>query len=151
MKHMVSGPSRLPAFLLAVGLASLLTAAIGAFAWVASSSDFNWTMGGGHMGRTMGGGGRNSSGDAARQGALAETITIENFAYAPGNLQIPVGGKVTWINRDSAPHSATDSGGAWDTGVLAKGESKTVTFGSRGTFDYYCSVHPNMKARLAVQ
>jgi len=129
MKHMVSGPSRLPAFLLAVGLASLLTAAIGA----------------------MGGGGRNSSGDAARQGALAETITIENFAYAPGNLQIPVGGKVTWINRDSAPHSATDSGDAWDTGVLAKGESKTVTFGSRGTFDYYCSVHPNMKARLAVQ
>lgn len=151
MKHMMAEPRRLPAFLLAVVLASLLTAWIGAFAWMASSSGFSWTMGGGHMGGMMGGGGRNSSGDAPRQGALAETITIENFAYAPGNLQIPVGGKVTWSNRDSAPHSASDSGGAWDTGVLAKGESKTVTFGSRGTFDYYCSVHPNMKARLAVQ
>ena len=60
-------------------------------------------MDGGHMGGMMGGGGRNSSGDAPRQGTLAETITIENFAYAPGNLQLPVGGKVTWTNRDPAP------------------------------------------------
>ena len=151
MKHMMAGPTRLPAFLLAVVLASLLTAGIGAFAWMASSSGFSWTMGSGHMGGMMGGGGRNSSGDAPRQGTLAETITIENFAYAPGNLQLPVGGKVTWTNRDSAPHSATDSGGTWDTGVLAKGGSKTVTFGTRGTFDYYCSVYPSMKARLVVQ
>ena len=147
MKHMVPGPTRLPAFLLAVVLASLLTVGVGAFAWMASSSGFGWTMGGGHMG----GGGRNSSGDAARQGSLAETVTIENFAYAPGNLQLPVGGKVTWTNCDPAPHSATDSGGTWDTGVLAKGGSKTLTFGTRGTFDYYCSVHPSMKARLVVQ
>lgn len=150
MNNMTSGPTRVPAFLLAVVLASLLTAGVGAFAWMASSG-FNWTMGGGHMGGMMGGGGSNSSGDAVRQGTLAETVTIQNFAFAPGNLQIPVGGKVTWVNRDSAPHSATDSGGAWDTGVLAQGASKTLTFGTKGTFDYYCSVHPSMKARLVVQ
>jgi plastocyanin len=62
-----------------------------------------------------------------------------------------VGGKLTWTNRDSAPHSATDTGGTWDTGVLAKDESATLTFASAGTFDYFCSLHPDMKARLVVQ
>jgi plastocyanin len=78
-------------------------------------------------------------------------IAIENFAYSPGNLEIAVGAKVTWTNRDRAPHSATDSGGAWDTGVLGEGKSATRTFASAGTFEYFCSVHPNMKARLVVQ
>jgi plastocyanin len=99
----------------------------------------------------MGGGGRDSSGEAVRQGGAAEVIIIEDFAYAPGNLQVPVGGKLTWTNRDSAPHSATDTGGTWDTGVLAQGESATLTFASAGTFDYFCSLHPEMKARLVVQ
>ena len=102
------------------------------------------------MGRMMGGG-RNSSGDPLQQGSAEEAIIIEDFAYSPGNLHVPVGARVTWTNRDSAPHSATDAGGTWDTGVLAKGKSATLTFEGAGTFDYYCSVHPSMKARVVVQ
>ena len=150
MNHGVSGPPRLLSLLFAVGLIGLL-GMMGTFAWMASS----WDMGGmtnrGHMGGMMGGGGRDSSSEAERQGSAAEVITIEDFAYAPGNLRIPVGAKLTWTNRDSAPHSATDTGGTWDTGVLAKDESATLTFASAGTFDYFCSLHPDMKARVVVQ
>ena len=128
--------------LFATVLIGLLTMTTGAFVWMATS----WAAGG-----MMGGGGRNSSGDAARQGSAAEAITIQDFAYSPGNLQLPVGVTVTWTNRDTAPHSATDSGRTWDTGVLSRGKSKTLTFEAAGTFDYFCSVHPSMKARLVVQ
>ena len=151
MNRAVKGPSRLVLLLLAFALVGLLTMTTGAFVWMGSSWDVGGTMGGGHMGGMMGGGGRNSSADSIRQGGAVETITIQDFQYSPGNLQLPVGGKVTWTNRDSAPHSATDVGGAWDTGVFGKGKSATVTFGATGTFDYFCSVHPNMKARLVVQ
>ncbi|MBA4180572.1 MAG: hypothetical protein C0506_08300 [Anaerolinea sp.] len=151
MNHAVSGPSKPLALLLGFGLIGLLAITIGSFAWMASSWDASGMMGGGHMGGMMGGGGRNASGDAARQGTAAETIAIEDFAYSPGNLQIPVGGTVTWTNRDSAPHSATDTGRAWDTGVLGRGKSATLTFPTAGTFDYFCTIHPNMKARLVVQ
>lgn len=102
-----------------------------------------------HMSQMMGGG-RDSSGDTATQGSALVTIDIEDFAYSPGNLQVPVGASVTWINRDSAPHSATDEDGSWDTGLLQQGERATLVFDSPGTFEYYCTLHPNMKARLVV-
>jgi plastocyanin len=134
----------------AVGLIGLL-GMMGTFSvWMASSWDMGGMMDGG-MGGMMGGGGRNSTGDPSQQGSAEQTIVIENFAFAPGNLQVPIGAKVTWTNRDSAPHSATARDGTWDTGVLANGKSATLVFGSPGTFDYYCTVHPSMKARLVVQ
>ena len=143
------GQKRLLAMLLAVGLIGLVVVMAGIGTWMASS----WPMGGwgsDHMSRMMGGG-RNSSGEPARKGGATETVVIQDYAYSPGNIQVPVGAKVTWTNRDSAPHSATAKDGSWDTGVLAKGESATRTFDRPGTFDYYCSIHPNMEAWLAVR
>jgi plastocyanin len=151
MNHGVSGPPRLLSLLFVVGLIGLL-GMMGTFSvWMAPSWDVGGMMDGGHMGGMMGGGGRNSSGQPAQQGAANETIIIENFAYSPGNLQVPVGARVTWTNRDGAPHSATDAGGSWDTGVLAKGKSATLTFDTAGTFNYFCTIHPSMKARVVVQ
>ena len=136
--------------LFVVGIIGLVST-MGALLWAGGSSwDWGGMMGGGHM-SGMTGGGRNSSGDASQQGGAVETIMIEDFAYSPGNLQVPLGARVTWTNRDSAPHSATDTVAAWDTGVFGKGKSATLTFERAGTFDYFCSVHPNMKARLVVR
>ncbi len=150
MNDGVSGPPRLLSLVFAVGLIGLL-GMIGTFAWMASSWDMGGAMDRGHMGGMMGGGGRNTAGDPVQQGSAAQPIAIEDFAYSPGNIQVPVGARVTWNNRDSVPHSATDAGGTWDTGVLAEGKSATLTFDTAGTFDYFCTIHPNMKARLVVQ
>jgi len=149
MNNTAPEPLRLLSLLFAVGLIGLV-GMMGTFVWVASSWDMGGMMGSDHMGRMMGGG-RNSSGGPSQQGSATETIVIEDYAYSPGNLQVPVGARVTWTNRDSAPHSATAKAGSWDTGILAKGASATLAFPSAGTFDYYCSIHPNMKSRLVVQ
>lgn len=143
-------PPEVRLLLFAVALFTLI-AAIGSFALMASSWDMGGMMRSDHMGRMMSGGGRNSSGDPSRQGSSAETVIVEDSSYSPGNLQVPVGATVTWVNRDSAPHSATDARGAWDTGLLVTGQDAKITFGSSGTFDYYCTVHPNMRARLVVR
>src|SRR5680860_1132712 len=41
------------------------------------------------------------SGDAAR----SEKVEIVDFAYEPDPVTVEEGGKVTWINRDSDPHT----------------------------------------------
>lgn len=139
--------SRIAGVLLAVGLAGLLAGMVGMGLLAAAAWPSGW--GSDHMGRMMGSG-RDSSGDPARQGSLVESVDIEDYAYSPGNLRVPVGASVTWTNLDSASHSATDLNGAWDTGLLAQGELVTLVFDTPGTFQYFCTLHPAMKSRLVV-
>jgi plastocyanin len=115
---------------------------------VMMSAMSGWGWGG--MGR-MHGGGRNTSNDAVVVGALTETIDISDFTFSPGNLEVPAGATVTWTNRDSAVHNAVDRGGEWRTENLSRGESDSIAFENPGDYDYYCSIHPSMKARLTVR
>ncbi len=78
-------------------------------------------------------------------------VTIQGFAFSPATITVKVGDSITWENSDSAPHSATADDGNFDTGRFGQGESKTVTFDKAGTFNYHCSVHPNMKATVVVE
>jgi plastocyanin len=79
------------------------------------------------------------------------TVEISGFDFVPRDLSVPAGAAVTWVNRDGAPHDATDIGGAWATPLLQRGQPATLPFDEPGRFDYYCSVHPNMKATLTVR
>lgn len=83
--------------------------------------------------------------------AVGNAVTIQNFSFSPSTITIHPGDSITWTNMDSAPHSATADDGSFDTGVLQKGQSKTLKFSSMGTFTYHCSVHPSMKAKVVVQ
>jgi plastocyanin/uncharacterized membrane protein len=84
-------------------------------------------------------------------GGNLETVTIDDFAFSPGNLRVPVGATVTWTNRDSVPHDATSRDGSWETETLSRDEDDSVTFTEAGVYDYYCTIHPSMKARLSVE
>lgn len=99
----------------------------------------------------MHGRGRNTASDPVVQGGSTASVRIEDFAFRPGNLEVPVGASVTWANEDSAPHDATAKNGDWKTERLSEGESDTLTFDAAGAYDYYCSIHPSMKARLIVR
>jgi len=79
------------------------------------------------------------------------SITIQNFAFSPATITVPVGTTVTWTNVDSAPHTATADNGTFDTGRLQQGQSGSYTFAKAGTYTYYCAVHPMMKATIVVQ
>lgn len=95
-------------------------------------------------------GGHDSSNAPMTVGGMTNTVDIKSMDYKPGNLQVPAGAAITFVNHDSVPHSATARDGSWDTGLLKKSESKTLTFDKPGTYAYYCTLHPAMKARIEV-
>ena len=88
---------------------------------------------------------------ATAANAADHIVTIKGFAFAPANLTIEAGDSVTFVNEDSAPHTATDKAGAFDTGRMSSGQQSTLTFGGAGTFDYFCEIHPNMTAQIIVE
>lgn len=71
------------------------------------------------------------------------TINIVDFQFNPGTITVPVGTRVTWINRSTAsvPHTTTSSNGTWDSGILNPGGQFSRTFSTAGTFNYHCNVH----------
>jgi len=77
-------------------------------------------------------------------------VEIADFAYDPDPVTIEEGGKVIWINRDSAPHTATAEDGSFDTGTLEEGKLKSETFKEPGTYAYVCSIHPQMHGTVEV-
>ena len=64
------------------------------------------------------------------------------------------GTTVTFTNVGDLPHTATATGatdGKWDTGALAKGDTKTVTCGELGNYYYICTPHPWMYGQVIVE
>jgi plastocyanin len=86
------------------------------------------------------------SGEAPR----AAKVEIADFAYDPDPVTVQAGGKVIWLNQDSAPHTATAEDGSFDTGTLEEGKLKSETFKRAGTYDYICQIHPDMHGVVEV-
>jgi plastocyanin len=86
------------------------------------------------------------SGDAVR----SAEVEIEDFSYRPDPVTIEEGGKVIWKNRDSVPHTATAADGSFDTGTIEEDKIKSETFKEPGTYEYVCSIHPQMHGTVEV-
>jgi plastocyanin len=80
----------------------------------------------------------------------SEKVQIVEFTYEPDPVVVQVGGKVTWQNEDTAPHTATADDGSFDTGIVEKGKLGSATFKEPGTFTYFCEVHPTMHGTVEV-
>lgn len=74
----------------------------------------------------------------------AASVTIENFAFSPAAVKLLPGGKVTWTNKDTSPHTATDIGGTFDSGNLNTDQTFEFTFSTPGTYTYHCTIHSMM-------
>lgn len=72
-------------------------------------------------------------------------------SYNPATLVVRVGQKVTWVNTDTQDHTATADNGAFDTGVLSSGETKSWTPTKPGTYAYGCYIHPQVRGVIVVQ
>ena len=71
------------------------------------------------------------------------------LAYSPNPATVTAGQTVSWVNRDSVPHTAT--GSSFNTGTLAPGAtSAPITMGTLGSFAYHCEFHPTMTGTLNV-
>ncbi|OBZ19627.1 hypothetical protein A8L34_07035 [Bacillus sp. FJAT-27264] len=76
---------------------------------------------------------------------------MSNFSFSTPKLEIHSGDTVTFINRDEIKHSATADDHSFDTGLLGKDESKSVTFAKAGEYGYHCIPHPGMQATIVVK
>jgi 3',5'-cyclic-AMP phosphodiesterase len=78
-------------------------------------------------------------------------VHVENFSFAPQSLAIPVGTTVTWINRDDVPHNVVSTEQRFKSPVLDTDERFSHRFDERGTYNYFCSIHPKMTGRAVVE
>jgi plastocyanin len=81
---------------------------------------------------------------------------IEDICYIPSNIVVEKGKSVTWLNEDSSFHSVTsgfypEPSGLFDSGHLDPYESYTLSFDEYGVYDYFCTLHPWMKAQVIVE
>src|SRR3989338_7074227 len=76
----------------------------------------------------------------ATQPTAANSVEIKGFAFNPGAITVAKGTTVTWTN---APVD-------FDSGRMSKGDTFSQTFDTAGTYEYYCSIHPNMKGKVIV-
>lgn len=77
-------------------------------------------------------------------------IRMATFAFGPSAVTVRVGQRVTWINGDPVPHTATAKDLRWTSGQLVPGGSFTMTMTRPGTYEYFCGDHPFMQAKVIV-
>ena len=77
-------------------------------------------------------------------------MAIDGTAYDPPEVTVARGETVTWVNKDPFPHTVTVPG-KLDSGSMAAGARWKYVARDAGTYDYICTLHPNMKGRLVVK
>jgi plastocyanin len=94
---------------------------------------------------------------AASPSAPSKTVmvTIKNYAFDPATVTVHAGDTVEWKNDDSMDHTATDEVDpqkrAFDSGNIQQGKTWTYVAEKKGTYNYFCSIHPFMKGKLIVE
>lgn len=88
--------------------------------------------------------------------ADAIVVNIDKMQYQTAELTIKVGDTVYWINNEVMPHNVAFKKGLVQEGefrgdMLSKDEAYAITFNEAGTFDYFCTPHPFMRAKVIVE
>lgn len=78
-------------------------------------------------------------------------IAVQEFKFAPSVLTVRVGTTVTWTNHDEETHTITSATGAFASAGLGHEEGFSQTFTRAGRYEYFCALHPHMRATVIVQ
>ena len=76
---------------------------------------------------------------------------INGLAYIPSRIEIPVGTTVQWKNNDPLIHTVTATDGGFSSPQFGLDGTYRHTFTRPGTYSYFCTLHPNMKATVVVK
>ena len=77
-------------------------------------------------------------------------VTIDNFVFKPDVMTVPVGTRIVWENDDDIPHTIVETKGKFHSPALDTEDKYGFTFATPGTFEYFCSLHPQMKGKVVV-
>jgi plastocyanin len=90
--------------------------------------------------------------------AASGQVVAQGFAFQPSTTSVPVGGSLTFTNRDSVAHTITEGtngrkadGARFDEGLGNTPDAKVVvTFPTAGTVRITCRIHPSMTLTVSV-
>ena len=104
---------------------------------------------GNDTGRYGGGGDGGDGGED--EGAGASTVQANNFAFDPVELEIAPGEDLTLKNGNAnTPHTFTIDGTDVDVELAPLAEEQATIDLERGTYDFFCRLHPQMEGTLTV-
>ena len=75
-------------------------------------------------------------------------VVIEGMRFTPQVVQVKPGDTITWENRDMVSHNVTAKAGPVRSGDLQPGQSWRYKVKPGASFDYVCTLHPLMTARV---
>jgi plastocyanin len=90
------------------------------------------------------------AGAVAADAPARASVIIDGTRYDQPMLTVKRGTIVAFVNKDPFPHTVT-APGKFDSKEIAAGKTWTYKATKAGTFDYICTLHPNMKGTLVVQ
>jgi plastocyanin len=90
--------------------------------------------------------------------AMTAQVEITADGFSPQTLSVPVGTKVTWVNKDSSPHRVASNPYPDNTGLpgldsktpLGPQASYSYTFTTSGSFDYHDQYQPTTNGEVIV-
>lgn len=77
--------------------------------------------------------------------------------FVPNNVKISTGQTVTWKNSDSQPHTVFSGDpkdgpdGKFESKLIEPNKAFSKKFTKKGTFDYFCLIHPWMQGKVTVK
>ncbi|HTQ99682.1 MAG TPA: cupredoxin family copper-binding protein [Candidatus Acidoferrum sp.] len=89
---------------------------------------------------------------AAVTAAPAEQIIeIKDYQFVPQDVTVPAGTKLTWVNKDDAPHNIVQKDIKLRSTALDTGDAWSFVVNESGTYTYFCSLHPEMTGTITVE
>jgi plastocyanin len=112
---------------------------VGMMLFVSLSSEAVHASGGGGCGRAV------TDDDGTR-------VNIRDYCFGPTILRVRAGDTVTWVNRDTFPHTVLGANGAWGgyDNVRRNGGEASFRFVSSGVYPYVCTYHVGMIGAVVV-
>jgi len=98
-----------------------------------------------------------------KKGTLISKVSIMPGASAKGNpnfnpntLQVTKNSGIIWTNNDNVPHTVTsskDQGKTFDSSIIMSKKTFTLDVSklAPSVYDYFCTIHPFMKAKFTVK
>ncbi len=108
----------------------------------------------GALGWTSAGNARFVASAATAQGAAKSqevVVKIDNFSYMPHDITVAAGTTVIWVNNDDIPHTVVSTTDVFKSKALDTDDKFSFKFDKPGTYEYFCSIHPKMTAKVSVQ
>lgn len=100
-----------------------------------------------------GGSGGACPGTASASSSGSPDVSVQAtdaLQFAPNTATVKVGQVIQWKNTGSVLHNITFSQSCLTDGAFQPGGTWSIKFTQAGSYDYQCTIHPGMTAKLTV-